>query len=134
MKIKEIYIESFRSIDKIKIECSDLTIIVGKNSVGKSNVLLALDLFFNTSDRILTEDMFCSFSDYTGNIIIELIFDNLTEDEKKGRLRKYVCSSLDSGIKVRKTVGRVENKIKSRYQGWIEEPKVEWLKSDFKGL
>lgn len=133
MKIKDIYIENFRSIDKLAVNCCDFNILVGKNSVGKSNVLLALDLFFNTSDRILIEDMFCSFSDTKENIVIELTFSNLTEDEKFGRLRKYVCTSLGEGIKVRKTIERVENKLKSHYQGWIEEPTVEWLKSDFKG-
>jgi predicted ATP-dependent endonuclease of OLD family len=133
MKIKEMHVENFRSINKITVRCSDFNILIGKNSVGKSNTLLALDLFFNTSDRILTEDMFCSFTDTKGNIIIELTFNNLTEAEKTGRLKKYVCSSLEQGIKVRKTIERVENKLKSRYQGWVEEPMVEWLKSDFKG-
>jgi len=133
MKIKDIYIESFRSIDKLRIQCRSFNILVGKNSVGKSNVLLALDLFFNTSDRILTDDMFCSFSDAGECIIIELTFDSLTEAEKTGRLRKYVCSSLGPGIRVRKTIARVEGKLRSRYQGWVEEPRLEWLKSDFRG-
>jgi len=133
MKIKEMYIENFRSIDKLRIACSDFNILVGKNSVGKSNVLLAIDLFFNTSDKILTEDMFCSFSENKDVIIIELTFDNLTEAERNGRLKKYVCTSLGRVIKVRKIVVRLGGKLKSRYQGWVEEPSVEWLKSDFKG-
>jgi len=132
MKVKEVYIENFRSIQKINISCSDLTILVGKNSVGKSNLLLALDLFFNTSDKVLTEDMFCSFGDSDENIILELTFDRLTQAEKEGRLRKYVCASIGEGIRVRKTIGRLEGKMKSRYQGWVEEPKTEWLKSDFR--
>ena len=132
MKIKEVYVQNFRSIEKDKMNCSDLTILVGRNSVGKSNLLLALDLFFNTSDKVLTEDMFCSFGNLAGNIVVELTFDRLNQVEKTGRLKKYICASLSHGIRVRKTVSRVEGKLKSRYQGWVEEPKLEWLKSDFK--
>jgi len=133
LKIKELYIENFRSIDQLKISCNDLTILVGKNSVGKSNLLLALDLFFNTSDKALSEDMFCSFSDSERDIVIEMSFNRLTEAEKSGRLKKYVCASLGQGIKVRKTITHLEGKLKSKYQGWVEEPEEEWLKSDFRG-
>jgi hypothetical protein len=129
-----VHIENFRSIDELDLTCRDLTVLLGKNSVGKSNVLLALDLFFGTSDKILTEDMFCSFADETAqNIIVEITFNKLTEAERAGRLRKYVCSSLDLGMKVRKTVYREQRKLKSRYQGWVEEPEEDWLKSDFTG-
>jgi CRISPR-associated exonuclease Cas4 len=133
MRIKEIHIENFRSIRKLDINCKEFNILVGRNSVGKSNVLLALDVFFNTSDKILSEDMFCSFSEIKDIIVIELTFDNLTEAEKNGRLKKYVCTSLGAGIKVRKNIDRIGNKLKSRYQGYVEEPTIEWLKSDFKG-
>jgi len=133
MKIKQLHIENFRSIDKLDLTCRDLTVFLGKNSVGKSNILLALDLFFNTSDKILADDMFCSFNNDGNDIIIEITFDNLTEAEKTGRLKKYICSSFGPGIKVRKTVRREEGKLKSRYQGWVEEPENEWLKSDFRG-
>lgn len=132
MKIKEVYIENFRSIAKLEIGCSDLVILVGRNSVGKTNVLLALDLFFNTSDKVLTDDMFCNFSEAGSEIIIEVSFGELTESEKEGRLKKYVCPSLGPGLKVRKIVKREGDKLKSCYHGWVEEPKVAWLQSDFK--
>ncbi len=47
MFIKEIRIRNFRSIVKADIQLSDLTLFVGLNDVGKSNVLKALNLFFN---------------------------------------------------------------------------------------
>ena len=131
MKVKEVYIENFRSIAKLQISCSDLVILVGRNSVGKTNLLLALDLFFNTSDQVLTDDMFCNFSEAGPEIIIEVAFGELTESEKDGRLKKYVCPSLGAGLKVRKIVKREGDKLKSYYHGWVEEPKVAWLQSDF---
>lgn len=45
--IKRIYIKNFRSIDIANIECKSITSFVGQNDAGKSNVLRALNLFFN---------------------------------------------------------------------------------------
>lgn len=133
MKIKKVYIENFRSIAKLEIQCSDLVVLVGRNSVGKSNVLLALDLFFNTSDKVLTEDMFCNFSEAGNEIIVELTFGDLAQSELEGRLKKYVCPSLGLGLRVRKIIKREDDKLKSYYHGWVEDPKVAWLQSDFRG-
>lgn len=49
--IKKIYIKNFRSIVEETIECESMNIFVGKNDVGKSNVLKALDLFFNYESK-----------------------------------------------------------------------------------
>lgn len=45
--IKSIHIKNFRSIVEETIELSDFNCFVGKNDSGKSNVLKALNLFFN---------------------------------------------------------------------------------------
>lgn len=45
--IKKIEITKFRSIFRETIDASDLTVFSGKNNSGKSNVLRALNLFFN---------------------------------------------------------------------------------------
>ena len=47
MIIKKITIKNFRSIQKCAIDFEDLTIISGCNDSGKSNLLKALNLFFN---------------------------------------------------------------------------------------
>jgi predicted ATP-dependent endonuclease of OLD family len=47
MAIKALSIKHFRSIDTLSEETKDLNILVGQNDEGKSNVLRALDLFFN---------------------------------------------------------------------------------------
>ena len=50
MKINTVKIKNFRSYkDEINIEFGDLTAFVGKNDIGKSTVLEALDIFFNDS-------------------------------------------------------------------------------------
>lgn len=46
--IESITIRYFRSVYTVNLkECKDLTVIAGKNDVGKSNILKALNLFFN---------------------------------------------------------------------------------------
>ena len=45
--ISSIQIKNFRSIENILIPVTDLTVFVGQNDAGKSNVLRALNLFFN---------------------------------------------------------------------------------------
>lgn len=48
MKIKSVEIKGFRGYSNlVRIELGDLIVLVGKNDVGKSTVLEALDIFFN---------------------------------------------------------------------------------------
>jgi hypothetical protein len=47
MQIKEIHIRNFRSIRSITFGTENFNIFVGLNDVGKSNILKALNLFFN---------------------------------------------------------------------------------------
>lgn len=57
MKIKTIKIKNFRSYkDEVEIEFSDLTAFVGKNDIGKSTVLEALDIFFNDGKGVIKLD------------------------------------------------------------------------------
>lgn len=53
--IKTIQIKNFRSIRTAKIDCRNMNIFVGQNDVGKSNVLKALNLFFNGKTDYETE-------------------------------------------------------------------------------
>ena len=55
--IEQINIQYYRSIKDSKIKAiNELNIFSGKNDVGKSNVLKALDLFFNKNDTNFIED------------------------------------------------------------------------------
>ena len=48
MKIRTIGIKGFRGYaNPIQIQVCDLLVLVGKNDIGKSTVLEALDIFFN---------------------------------------------------------------------------------------
>ncbi len=76
--IARIEIQYFRSIYWANItDLSDLNIFTGKNDVGKSNVLRALNLFFNNS--IIDETKF----DFQENFN-KLRFEQVRKDSVKG--------------------------------------------------
>ena len=78
--IRSIQIKNFRSIRNITISLSKMNIFVGLNDVGKSNVLKALNLFFNNSTDYDSKfdfdkdfsNLFPSNSHSTKEITIEL--------------------------------------------------------------
>jgi predicted ATP-dependent endonuclease of OLD family len=61
MKIRRVGIKGFRGYSKpIEVEADDLLVLVGKNDIGKSTILEALDIFFNDgkgSVRLDKEDI-----------------------------------------------------------------------------
>lgn len=57
MRIKAVSLKNFRSYkDEIVIDFEDLTTFVGKNDIGKSTVLEALDIFFNDGGGVVKLD------------------------------------------------------------------------------
>jgi predicted ATP-dependent endonuclease of OLD family len=57
MKIKSLRIKNFRGYyNETCIDFDDLTVLVGKNDVGKSTVLEALDVFFNDGKGVVKLD------------------------------------------------------------------------------
>lgn len=66
MSITSVNIQNFRSIVSFKAHTRDLNIFVGQNDEGKSNVLRALDLFFNhdkkTGFDLVWERDYCRFA------------------------------------------------------------------------
>lgn len=57
MKIEKLILSNFRSYsDEIEIDFDDLNVFVGKNDIGKSTILEALDIFFNENKGIIKID------------------------------------------------------------------------------
>ena len=57
MRIKAVRLENFRAYEaETTIEFTDLNVIVGKNDIGKSTVLEALDIFFNENKGVIKID------------------------------------------------------------------------------
>ena len=52
MKLEAVNIQSFRSIQEVAlVDCGGFNVIVGKNNVGKSNILLAINAFFKSLSK-----------------------------------------------------------------------------------
>lgn len=57
MKIKSLTLKNFRAYkDETVVDFEDLTAFVGKNDIGKSSVLEALDIFFNEGTGVIKLD------------------------------------------------------------------------------
>jgi len=84
MKIYTTTIRNFKSFgpELIEIKFNDTTALVGGNSSGKSNVLRALDLFFDYSKTKITKDCFHDGEVYQP-IEITVILDQLSETDCK---------------------------------------------------
>jgi AAA15 family ATPase/GTPase len=58
MKIQELQIKRYKSLLDLSLDgIGDLTIFIGKNSSGKSNIVEALNLFFNEFDSSIEKEI-----------------------------------------------------------------------------
>jgi len=82
MKIENISIQNFKTfgIEIIEFSFNNLTSLIGENSVGKSNVLEALDLFFNFTKTKISIKSY-HHNNYFQPIVIKIKFNNLNADE-----------------------------------------------------
>ncbi|MDM5334961.1 ATP-binding protein [Ureibacillus composti] len=80
MKLEKVIIQNFRSYETYtEINFSDLTTIVGKNDVGKSTVLEALEIFFNNSTVKIDNKDFCvKTGDF--NVLIGCVFSGFENE------------------------------------------------------
>lgn len=82
MKIKTVKLKNFRSYrDQVTIEFGDLTAFVGKNDIGKSTILEALDIFHNDGKGVIKLDKDDvnkqAVADDDNEIVISVCFEEL---------------------------------------------------------
>jgi len=58
MRISKVEIESFKTIESLSFELERIAVLIGENNAGKSNILRAIDLFFEDSVRGISEEYF----------------------------------------------------------------------------
>lgn len=85
MKIKTVKLKNFRSYkDEVAIDLNDLTVFVGKNDIGKSTVLEALDIFFNEGRGAIKMDKDDvnkeALSEGDDEIVISVVFENFPDE------------------------------------------------------
>ena len=116
MKIKSILINNWRSIDTLEASFEDISVIIGQNNHGKSNIISAL-LFFFGKIKPESKDLFNS-----NNIsFVEIKFHDLDESDKI-TFKKYLDN--EENIKVRKII---DTDLKFSYHGYLQQLEDEWL-------
>jgi len=82
MNIEKIEIKNFRSLRDVAIYPKDILALVGRNNSGKSNVIKALELFFESTIRLINSE--CFHNHDTGNPIEILVtFNQLSDWERE---------------------------------------------------
>ena len=87
MIIENVQVKNFRSILNESLPCDSLTALVGRNGSGKSSFLSALELFYNQTARVTSEDFYDE--DVTQDIEIIVTYSNLNA-EAKGLFSPYL--------------------------------------------
>lgn len=108
MKLKKLYLENFRGFEKITIPFNDnLNVIIGKNDVGKSTVLEALEIFFNNETvKIEIEDLKVgASSQMTIGVVFEVEPEKeyLIDAERKTSLKDEYLLNEEGLLEIRKT-------------------------------
>ncbi|MCJ7601914.1 MAG: ATP-dependent endonuclease [Desulfobulbaceae bacterium] len=129
MRIENIEIDNYRSVQHCTVRCGMVTVFLGRNNHGKSNILTALDFFCGSGMKCTNDDFFRSKETRTNTLWVEVTFTGLSEQEKT-TFSKYVAAN--ERLKVRK-IATVDDagKIDISYRGWVSEPTQPWLKTDY---
>jgi predicted ATP-dependent endonuclease of OLD family len=127
MKIRKIEIKNYRSLHNLTIYPEDILVLVGRNNSGKSNLIKALELFFEGSTKLVNNE--CFYNHETGYPIeIFLTFEQLSDWEKEHFgpwmadeemlivCREIVCTDVESYTINNLAITRV--------------PEAEWLRDD----
>jgi putative ATP-dependent endonuclease of OLD family len=79
MKLLRVIIRNFRSYkEEVQIPIDQFTAFIGKNDVGKSTILEALEIFFNNSTVKIDQSDSCVFTD-DNKVLIGCVFSDLPE-------------------------------------------------------
>lgn len=112
MFIEKVEVERFRSIKDEGVELGSFTTFVGRNGVGKSTLLYALDTFYNVAAQYTMFDYF-NHQQINNSIKIRVTYGRLREDE----LAEFGAYVHKGKLVVTKTI----NQGGARYYGSISQ-------------
>ena len=74
MKLKSISIKQFRCyLNEVVVDFDNITTLIGKNDIGKSTIMEALEIFFNNETvKITQEDLNVNANDKNVTISVNL--------------------------------------------------------------
>lgn len=125
MRISSVKIQNYRSLKQVELPINELTILIGRNDVGKSNIIYALEMFF--SEEQPDDRDFCKECAQQDPIEIEVTFE-IVEDDKKLKLRDMRFLSKDERLVVLKIFKRKTRKPEIALKAY------DFLDPDFQNL
>lgn len=110
IKLKKVKIENFRGIrDEITLSINNLTVLIGKNDVGKSTIMEALDIFFNEGKSGYTKIDKTDVNVYSNSDIVSItcVFDDIPKSliidtTVETNLEKEFLLNIDGLLEVKK--------------------------------
>lgn len=126
MKMRKIEIRNYRSLQDVVIYPKDVLALVGRNNSGKSNVLKALEFFFEAKTDLVDDECFHSH-DTTKPIEITITFEQLSDWEKEKFGPWMNGNSLVVG---REICCKGEGSYEVNTLAMIKIPEPEWLQKD----
>jgi len=126
MKIQKIEIRNYRSLHNITIYPKDILALVGRNNSGKSNVIKALELFFEGTVKLVNGE--CFYNHKTKEPIeIVVTFEKLS-DWEKGQFEPWMQE--DKLVVGRKVVCTDADAYTINTLAIVKVPEPEWLRED----
>jgi predicted ATP-dependent endonuclease of OLD family len=126
MKMKKIEVKNYRSLHDTIIYPTDSLALVGRNNSGKSNVIKALELFFEGSTRLVNDE--CFYSHKTDQPIeVFITFEQLSDWEREKFEPWMIGDKLVVG---REVVCTGTDSYEINNLAIIEIPEPEWLQDD----
>ncbi|HRN71423.1 MAG TPA: AAA family ATPase, partial [Candidatus Woesebacteria bacterium] len=115
MIIESLEIKNYRSIKDAKLECDNLTAILGRNGTGKSSFLYSLDLFYDVSANVKDEDYYNR--DLSAPIEIRVTYTELSSEE----LSEFNPYIKDNRLIVTKRISSEGGRFSQRYFGAAQQ-------------
>lgn len=109
MIIESVQIENFRCIKKAKLNCDELTVIIGRNGSGKSSFLKAIDIFYDVNAPITVEDFFNRAT--SEEILMRVTYAQLKEEE----IKEFQTYIKENRLIVTKRIGEQTGKFVQKY-------------------
>jgi hypothetical protein len=117
MQLKSIRIENFRSIEELTVNFESFSALVGANNSGKSTILRAIEIFFDSAPRLSAADFFMKEIERTIRITCVFYkfvraerdeFGSSIIDEELSVNREFSKDGKDSGIYSVQVLGNPE--------------------------
>jgi predicted ATPase len=103
LTIERLIVKNFRSIDELEIDLLPLAILIGKNNVGKSNVLDAVEMLLDGTPRSVTaNEFFDTGKPFEIRAILSGVREYLPLCEQKHRTRIEERVTVENKLTIRR--------------------------------